>query len=710
MSYSVPMWIAAFAVAMAMAGQEPAVSKCVPLGPSYACFESDNQSDENGVIRADGKVVAVYQDMRIEADWITYDKSTHDLSAGDVIHFTRGEERLDGDRLLMNLETKVGSITNAKGNVDPGFFVTAEQAVRLPDGRYDLVNARTTACDPDCESWFFRSGHIKVVPGHRISATKTIFRFKNVPVFYFPYFFVPTEARKRSSGFLIPSTGSSTTKGRTVSEGFYWAINRSADATITGEYFSKRGSTLGLDFRARPNEDTGVFINTYFVRDRYGQGGRRANILAASTLGGFHGLVEMNVVSSLVFRQVYENGFNQISSPIEQAQAQLYKSTPRADINVAFDRTTIFFQDQPSASLSRLPTVRLGTPTRLISRRIPLYFTFETSLTGYSRQDGVVQTPGPEGRLDLHPSFELPLNSSDVFSFGARFGVRETAYSYALNSATSTPGGLNRAMADAGVWWTGPRLEKAFKGMRHVIEPTVEYRLVTGVDRFRDTIVVDDVDLYANTSEVEYGIVNRLMSDRELLTWRVFQKVFFDRDFGDAFVVGRRNAFAPLTDLTGFSFADMERRFSPVVSSLRAASLHNVSTELLAELDTSRGQVRSLGALASYDRGLFSSSVSYYYSHGTVFELSSHQARGGFRYGNSQKPGFSLNGSFAYDIERRLFQGGATQVGYNGGCYGWSVQFEAFDVGARKESRIRFAFALKNIGAYGTLSPAERIY
>jgi LPS-assembly protein len=269
---------------------------------------------------------------------------------------------------------------------------------------------------------------------------------------------------------------------------------------------------------------------------------------------------------------------------------------------------------------------------------------------------------------------------------------------------------MNRVLGEVTSWWAGPRLERSFGRVLHTIEPTVEYRLVTGGDRFRDTIVVDDVDLYANTSEVEYGIVNRLMSNRELLVWRVFQKAFFDRDFGGALVSGRRNAFAPLMDLTGFSFADGQRRFSPILSTLSIASFKHVTTELRGEFDTEAHAFRNTGVQTSLDWGVFSAGVSYYYDRGTSLELTSHQARGGIRYGQSGKPGFIMAGSFSYDVQRVLFQGGALQVGYNGGCYGLNVQFETFDVGARKETRIRFAFGLKNLGSYGTLSPAERLY
>ena len=46
---------------------------------------------------------------------------------------------------------------------------------------------------------------------------------------------------------MCSSDLTSTTKGRSLRESFYWAISRSADATFTGEYFTKRGPGTGLD-------------------------------------------------------------------------------------------------------------------------------------------------------------------------------------------------------------------------------------------------------------------------------------------------------------------------------------------------------------------------------------------------------------------------------------------------------------------------------
>src|SRR5205814_6050098 len=140
----------------------------------------------------------------------------------------------------------------------------------------------------------------------QVTARNSIFRLESVPLFYLPYVMVPTSDRARSTGFLIPSTSSSTTKGRSLRESFYWAINRSADATFTGEYFTKRGPAGAIDFRAVPDANSKIQIESLFAHDRKGQGGGSARILAyGDLLHGFRGGADMNLVSSFVFLQVH---------------------------------------------------------------------------------------------------------------------------------------------------------------------------------------------------------------------------------------------------------------------------------------------------------------------------------------------------------------------------------------------------------------------
>ena len=53
-----------------------------------------------------------------------------------------------------------------------------------------------------------------------------------------------------------------------VGDSFYWAINRSMDATVGAEYFSKRGWSQRGEFRARPSDTSYVDLNFFGVIDR----------------------------------------------------------------------------------------------------------------------------------------------------------------------------------------------------------------------------------------------------------------------------------------------------------------------------------------------------------------------------------------------------------------------------------------------------------
>src|SRR5262245_14154758 len=269
-------------------------------------IEASHQERTGDITRYTGNVIVTYLDLRVEADTVTYDSSTSILTADDHIRYKRGEENLEADHVNYNIDTKVGDFTNVKGEVGPGFFITAQEAHRTVGGQYELTNATiTTCCDGPRPGWTMALARARVDPHKRVTAKGSTMRLENVPVFYMPYVSVPSADRSRSSGFLIPSTGTSTTKGRSVRESFYWAINRSADATFTGEYFTKRGGTLAADFRAIPAQNAWIQVETLFARDRLNQGGRSARILGYGDLGrGFRGAADMNLVSSFVFRQV----------------------------------------------------------------------------------------------------------------------------------------------------------------------------------------------------------------------------------------------------------------------------------------------------------------------------------------------------------------------------------------------------------------------
>jgi LPS-assembly protein len=656
-----------------------------------------------------GGVTITYQDVVVKADSITYNRTTTAVAADGHVTFTRGEERLEGQKLSLNLTKKNGTINNVSGFVGPGFYFTAGDVTRYEDGRYELRNATVTTCAGPSPGWSFTHGHVWIVPGKSISAGSTVFRLEGVPLFYLPYVLVPTEDRDRSTGFLMPSTSTSTAKGRSVRESFYYSINRSADATFTGEYFSKRGMSGEVSFRAVPNATSRLELSTFFVRDRRGQGGQSARILNYSDLGhGYRGVADMNVVSSFVFRQVFEEGFSLISSPIEQSLAFLTRNQPDYSYNFVYNRTGIFFTDQPTVVTRKWPAFEMTLPAKRVGN-LPLYVSLATGAAGVSRRDASMKTDGFVGRFDVYPVLDIPLMKSSAMEWDHQVGLHETLYTDRKPVAGSDSS-LKRSVLDYSTRLAGPELERSFGTWRHVFQPTAEYRYAKGANLYRQTIVVDETDLLTDTNEVEYAITNYIFTTREVFSWRVAQQYFFDPTFGGAIRPGIRNQFAPLVRLTGFAFADGTRRFSPIVSNMRLSTSPNTSTDLQIDYDSERHRFESAGISGGLNRGQAFGNVAYFFRRNTAIQFPSNQLRGNFGYGNELKRGLSLALSAAYDVQRSVFQESVTQVGYNWECYGVNLEWMQRDLGARNESRIRFAFSLKNIGTFGNIRRQDRIF
>ena len=164
-------------------------------------------------------------------------------------------------------------------------------------------------------------------------------------------------------------------------------------------------------------------------------------------------------------------------------------------------------------------------------------------------------------------------------------------------------------------------------------------------------------------------------------------------------------------DLTGFAFSSGEgHRFSPLVSTMRIATTPTTATDIEVDYDTEREEFRSAGIMGGLNRGLWGGSIGYFFNKRTEIQSPSNQLRGLFTFGSQTRRGLNAGFGFYYDIYRSIFQGSTTQVSYNAECFGLSVEFTQYDIGVRKESRLRFSFSFKNLGSVGTLRPQERLF
>jgi LPS-assembly protein len=676
---------------------------------SFSCGGEVFRSAEK-VARCSNGAVVEYQDMRFDADWIELDQQTMQLTAGDRVKFTRGEEVLNGGRLSLNIETKTGTFADVSGQAE-GYYLKAGEYERLPNGDWRLLKASATACPGDCPKWGFTAKEVLVSPGKEFTGRRMTFRVRNVPVLWFPKLTVPSDRKDRATGFLIPGFSRSTIKGNSLRGAYFWAVNRSYDLTFVGEYFAKRGPAGTIDFHATPNASTRIDVSEFFAIDRLNQGGQRTRIHALSDLNeDWRGVANVDITSNFEFRQVFEDGFNVISSPLEQSIGFLTRNGSRSSLNILYNRSAVFFPGQ-SVVMRKFPAVDFQLPTNSIAgRRIPVYFSFDGGVTGMARRDSRISTPSFMQRVDVYPSIEFPVLRSRVLSWSHRVAVRDTFYTHSIRENVAQRA-MNRGVFEYTTSMVGPQLEREFGSWKHVLEPTIDYRYVTGVDHFRQIVVVDETDLVTNTNEVEYGITNRFYGKREFLTWRIAQKLYFDPTFGGALLAGRRNALNPLMDLTGFAFSDGEpRRLSPVVSTLRIATTPDTSTDIQVDYDSKRREFRSAGIMGGIRKSVFNSSVGYFFNKGTEIQEPNNQLRAVASLGSSSQRGFSAAFAFSYDIHNSIFQSSVGQVNYNAECYGLSFELSQVDLGFRREVGWRVSLSFKNLGTIGNLRPQERLF
>jgi len=78
--------------------------------------------------------------------------------------------------------------------------------------------------------------------------------------------------------------------------------------------------------------------------------------------------------------------------------------------------------------------------------------------------------------------------------------------------------------------------------------------------------------------------------------------------------------------------------------------------------------------------------------------------------GDSQHRGWSAASSVAYDVRQDKLLYETLQVTYNTDCCGFSAEYRRINVGLRDETQFFVAFAIANVGTFGTLKKQDRLF
>ncbi|MEO8662443.1 MAG: LPS assembly protein LptD [Bryobacteraceae bacterium] len=708
----------------------------------------------------------------LTAEEIDYNEEAGYAEARRNVHyknFDTGED-LYADKVEYHIDDETGKFYEVHGTspvkieARPGILTTSNPfsfkgkwAERKAD-RYILHDGILTNCSPENTWWVLKAPKFDIIPNDRALAYKSLFKVKGVPIFYAPVFYKSLKRMPRKSGFLTPNFGTSSRRGTMIGVGYYWAINRSYDLTYRNQYFTSRGFAHTFDFRGKPWRGADFNTYVYGVQDRglpqadgsrLKSGGFLLTFTGRTVMPfGFEGRANINYLSSFKFRQEFTESFNEAIFSEVNSIGYVTKHWDTYGLNVVFQRSENFQSaaDDDKIVIRKLPEIQFMSRDHQVFKDIPLWFSFGSAAGFLSRSQPLFQTRQFVERLDMEPRITSAFHWKD-FNLIPSFSVRETFYGSSQRDQLVNGANLTRSSREFNLELIPPFLERVFDApkwmgqkLKHVIEPRANFRYIGGIDNFQDVIRFDDTDIVANTTELEVSLTNRLYAKtrhgevREVLSWQVAQRRFFNPDFGGAVVAGQRNVILSSVDLTAFTFLDGPRSYSPVVSTVRLSPVPVMGVEWKSDYDPLRARIMNNSITVDARFGKYIVSAGHTQVScvplpptggfrpgdenrcqsdqglGSVLSPQANQFRWLAGYGNENRRGW--NGGFfgVYDFRVHRMQFGNTQVSYNTDCCAYSVQYRRFSFGTRNENQFRFAFAVANIGSFGTLRRQERIF
>jgi LPS-assembly protein len=756
--------------------QSKPVSKNAPATPGEeATLEAKQQRQVGQIYYADGDVDVRYQNTRLRADHVEYNEDTRVVIARGHVQLDYLTQHLEATDARYELATGHGTFHNVHATFavqrrppapprevnamqrqptqtlllspNPIYF-EAQEAERIDENTYVVHRSWMTVCDPDKPTWKFYAPKATVYIKTSIHLENGSFHLFSVPILYVPYATFPAE-KQRASGFLLPDSGESSSKGYIFGDGVYWAPTDWADLTLGAYYYSRRGWAQRGVLRMRPWENASLEVTYNGVEDRglpqptgppINQGGHEARLLFTALLpDGWRAVADLDNLSSLTYRLAWSETYVQAVNSEVRNSAFLTKNFRGFSLNFAALSYQNYVNATPSqyVSLRTAPEVRFGSVDQSPWQNLPFYFSFQAFSDAAHRSDTVTNfsTGNFVERSEIAPSVTMPLHLGSWLNVTPTFTLRSTYYGGQIQNGSFVNQGFFRNTEELSVDVRPPTLDRVWGSSdsgtkwKHVIEPEIVYSYVNGVTDFSRFVRFDEDETLSNTNEFEYGVTQRLYRRKkdgtaeEIISWKLAQKYFFDRTFGGALVTGQRNVFQTTDALTPFAFASQPYQFSPIVSDLRFEPGKHFDTQFIVNFDPRHGQLTAVGTLLKlkpYKETFLTlahfSAVNLptppqFNPQGFEFEPRSNQVRALIGYGDLTRRGWNATIGASYDLMQHQFQNQVAEVIYNGSCCGVGVGYRKFSFGnIRSENQYLWVFRISNLGSVGTLLRPEKIF
>jgi LPS-assembly protein len=686
--------------------------------------------------------------QQIFGDELVWNMTTGEFEATGNVLLVTPTSRLAAERVVFNTKTGRGSFYTASGTaslgdrgvqdrsmfgtLEPDIMFYGELIEKIAEDKYRITNGSFTTCVQPTPRWDVVTGSATIDLEDYALLRNAVIRVKDVPLFYLPVMYYPIQSDDRATGFLLPTYGNSTVRGSSLSNAFFWAINRSQDLTLMHDWFTNTGQGVGAEYRYMLAPGAEGYLRGYRVDQKQSEvesGGSTIALpeetsyevrgaLTQTLPGGFRARANVDYFTSLASQQLYNTDIYYSSRSQRTISGSLTGVWGGVSLTGQFQRAEYFTALTDSTVNGYAPSIRADISSKRLGS-LPIYFSTTGEAANYLHiaRTATTEQDNSVWRVDVQPNIRAALTNWPFLAINAQLGFRNTYYNESLDDfRVQVPVSVSRRYFDMRAEVIGPSFSRVFSPnnaiadrLKHVIAPSLNVQRITNFDtQDRIPTVGGAYDfIVAGSTRVQYGLANRVLvrkaaadgassaasAPRELLTVTINQSYYTDasaRQFDVSYEANRAAA--------------EETHFSPVAITARSTPTQFSTASLRMELDQKDLSLRSIGAsgtstyrAAQLNVGWTRTNYTNQQTQSALNASSTFNFQGG-RTGGTYALDWDI--SRGYLIQQRW-------IGfYNAQCCGITFEYQQFKfpqqsfAGVPQDRRFNIGFTLAGIGTF----------
>jgi LPS-assembly protein len=684
--------------------------------------------------------------LKFFADDVDLYVNTNKVVASGNVVFTNADGRISAERVEFDTATGIGTFydasgimslakqgatpasTAAFGGQDPDVYFYGSKLEKLGARKYRITRGGFTTCVQPTPRWEVTSGSVVLNLDDYAIARNTLLKVKGVPLMFLPVIYYPIQKSERQTGFLLPTYGTSTVRGQSISNAFFWAINRSQDATLFHDWFTRTGTGMGSEYRYIAGLQSAGNVRLYRFNQHettYEQSGATlpaktsyefTGAVTQALGGGARARMRLDYFSDVFSQQIYHQNIYQASRRSRIVEAGASDVFGPLATTLLYQRNETFDSDQKSVLYGSTPKLTaVLAPQQLFGAPIYASLNSEYGYLPYRNvTDNIVTLDNSLSRVDLAPSLRVPLSRLTYLSVNTSAGYRTTYYSRSFDTrGVAVPDSFIRDYAQLRTDIVGPVFTKIWdtpdsgyaERMKHVIEPAFTVDYTTSIDNGQRTPILTDTSdfVVGGTSRLTYGLTNRFMyrgktadgvrgQTREFITVGI-QQTYYSNSESSKFD-------------TSYSSSNSSRKpvsLSPISLTARVSPSARVDANTRVEYDVNGLGLASLGVGSTVSAGLASGSLQFSRQH-----LSANSKPNSYFSSSTSlhTPNGHFTGTYAlsWDLTHSTIVTQNVLATYMAQCCGLQMEFQNFHLVSSapipSDRRFNVSFVLAGLGTF----------